>query len=116
MVRGWGRWEALCTPRGQSGLSICGFLSGWQVRSRRLDGVQDLGAVCRWDLGVGVRVVRGLSCGTSSAQQGGILSFTRTARIWFSASEIIGGACEKVRTIRCFKKSERQVHLSALNV
>lgn len=74
-VRGWGRWEALCTPRGQSGLSICGFLSGWQVRSQRLDGVQDLGAVCRWDLGVGVQVVRGLSCGYVLSTAGRNLAF-----------------------------------------
>lgn len=35
----------------------------------------------------------GLSCGlVRSAQQGGSLSFTKTARVWFPASLIIGGS------------------------
>lgn len=87
-ARGWGSWEAPCTPGGQSGLGQhpCGLSAGrpagaepwWPWPSWQLDGVQDLGRVCRWDLGVGSqRAVWGLSCGlVRSAQQGGILSFT----------------------------------------
>lgn len=102
--RGWGSWEALCTTGGQSGLGVrlCGLsprtsrcTARWLWQSRQ-DGALDLdlGLICCRDLRVGSQqAVWGLSCGLlRSAQQGGILSFTKTARFRFSALEIIGGS------------------------
>lgn len=96
---GLGQLGGPCTPRGWSGLSQC--VLGWQVQSRggrgwagSWMGPKDLGGVCCRDLGVGSQqAVWGLSCGlVRLAQQGRILSFTKTARFGFSASEIIGGS------------------------
>lgn len=51
------------------------------------------GPICRWNLSAAPTSGLGLSCGLlCSAQQGGILSFTSTARVWFPALEIIAGS------------------------